>query len=80
MQVGDLVKTLIQDVDLQESWDNGYYPSAIPVCTLGVIVDKEEILECPTNPILTVRLFLKGQVANYTNVYFQSDLEVVSNV
>jgi hypothetical protein len=70
MQVGDLVKTLIQDHD-------GH--TAMPVCTLGVIVDKEEILECPTNPILTVRLFLKGQVANYTNVYFQSDLEVVSN-
>jgi len=80
MQVGDLVKTKIQDVDLQESWDNGYYPSAIPVCTLGVIVDKEEILDCPSNPILTVRLFLEGQVAGYTNVYFQSDLEVVSNV
>ena len=79
MQVGDLVKTKIQDVDLQESWDNGYYPSAIPVCTLGVVVEKEEILDCPTNPILTVRLFLKGQVANYTNVYFQSDLEVVSH-
>jgi len=79
MQVGDLVKTKIQDVDLQESWDNGYYPSAIPVCTLGVIVEKEEILDCPTNPIMTVRLFLRGQVANYTNVYFQSDLEVVSN-
>ena len=70
MNVGDLVKTQIQDHD-------GH--TAMPVCTLGVIVDKEEILECPTNPILTVRLFLKGQVAGYTNVYFQSDLEVVSN-
>ena len=70
MQVGDLVKTLIQDHD-------GH--TAMPICTLGVVIDKEEILECPTNPILTVRLFLKGQVANYTNVYFQSDLEVVSN-
>jgi hypothetical protein len=73
MQVGDLVKTQIQDVDFEAGM------VSIPVCTLGVIVDKEEILECPTNPILTVRLFLKGQVANYTNVYFQSDLEVVSN-
>ena len=79
MQVGDLVKTQIQDVDLEASYNSGFYPKAIPVCTLGVIVDKEEILECPTNPILTVRLFLKGQVAGYTNVYFQSDLEVVSN-
>ena len=70
MQVGDLVKTLIQD-------HNGH--TAMPVCTLGVIVDKEEILDNPTNPILTVRLFLEGQVAGYTNVYFQSDLEVVSN-
>ena len=73
MNVGDLVKTQIQDVDFEAGM------ISIPVCTLGVIVDKEEILECPTNPILTVRLFLKGQVANYTNVYFQSDLEVVSN-
>ena len=70
MQVGDLVKTQIQDHD-------GH--TAMPICTLGVIVDKEEILECPTNPIMTVRLFLKGQVASYSNVYFQSDLEVVSN-
>ena len=70
MQVGDLVKTRIQDHD-------GH--TAMPVCTLGVIIDKEEILDCPTNPIMTVRLFLRGQVANYTNVYFQSDLEVVSN-
>ena len=74
MQVRDLVKTLIQDADL-----NLHGLSGFPVCTLGVIVDKEEILECPTNPILTVRLFLEGQVAGYTNVYFQSDLEVVSN-
>ena len=66
----DLVKTQIQDHD-------GH--TAMPICTLGVIVDKEEILECPTNPIMTVRLFLEGQVAGYTNVYFQSDLEVVSN-
>ena len=71
MQVGDLVKTKIQDHD---GW------TAMPVCTLGVIIDKEEILDCPTDPIMTVRLFLRGQVANYTNVYFQSDLEVVSNV
>ena len=70
MQVGDLVKTLIQD-------HNGH--TAMPVCTLGVIVDKEEILDNPTNPILTVRLFLEGQVAGYTNVYFQSDLEVVNH-
>ena len=70
MQVGDLVKTRIQDHD-------GH--TAMPVCMLGVVVEKEEILEFPTNPILTVRLFLKGQVAGYTNVYFQSDLEVVSN-
>ena len=79
MQVGDLVKTLIQDVDLEASLDNGFYPKAIPVCTLGVIVEKEEMLADHSNPILTVRLFLKGQVAGYTNVYFQSDLEVVSH-
>ena len=70
MNVGDLVKTQIQDHD-------GH--TAMPVCTLGVIVEKEEILDNPTNPIMTVRLFLKDQVAGYTNVYFQSDLEVVSN-
>ena len=70
MNVGDLVKTQIQDHD-------GH--TAMPVCTLGVIVGKEEILECPSNPILTVRLFLKGQIAGYSNVYFQSDLEVVSH-
>ena len=69
MQVGDLVKTLIQDVDFEAGIGH------IPVCTLGVIVEKEEILECLTNPILTVRLIPYG----YTNVYFQSDLEVVSN-
>ena len=69
MNVGDLVKTRIQDHD-------GH--TAMPVCTLGVIVDKEEILDNPTNPILTVRLFLEyGKW--FTNVYFQSDLEVVSN-
>ena len=73
MQVGDLVKTQIQDVDFEAGI------TAIPVCTLGVIVEKEEILDNPNNPIMTVRLFLEGQVASYTNVYFQSDLEVVSN-
>ena len=43
MQVGDLVKTQIQDVDLEASYNSGFYPKAIPVYTLGIIVEKEEI-------------------------------------
>ena len=70
MKVDDLVKTLIQDYD-------GH--TAMPVCTLGVVVEKEEMLADLSNPILTVRLFLKGTASGYTNVYFQSDLEVVSH-
>ena len=79
MKVGDLVKTLIQDVDLDNNFNNWSGPLAIPVCTLGVVVEKEEMLADHSNPILTVRLFLEGTVSGYTNVYFQSDLEVVSN-
>ena len=79
MQVGDLVKTRIQDVELEANWHNHTGPISIPVCTLGVVVEKEEMLADHSNPILTVRLFLEGQVAGYTNVYFQSDLVVVSN-
>jgi hypothetical protein len=75
MQVGDLVKTLIQDVDLDNNFNNWSGPIAIPACPLGVIVEKEEMLADHSNPILTVRLVPEG----YTNVYFQSDLEVVSN-
>ena len=72
MNVGDLVKTKLQDVDIEANWHNHSGPISIPVCPLGVIVKKEEL---ENNPILTVRLIPYG----YTNVYFQSDLEVVSN-
>jgi hypothetical protein len=75
MQVGDLVKTKLQDVDIESNWHNHSGPISTPVCPLGVIVEKEEMFADHSNPILTVRLVPEG----YTNVYFQSDLEVVSN-
>ena len=74
LKVGDMVKTILTDDDVDANFNNWSGPISVPVCPLGIVI---KLLGTPDNdPIVTVRLVPHG----YTNNYFQSDLEVVSNV
>jgi len=68
MQVGDLVKTLISDLDVGEALSR-----AIPAGEAGLIVEVCDFGE-KHNPIYSV-----GFADNTVAPYYQSDLEVVSH-
>tara|TARA_B000000460_G_scaffold130859_1_gene92083 strand:- start:3 stop:215 length:213 start_codon:yes stop_codon:yes gene_type:complete len=66
-KVGDLVKTLINDVD-------GTEPEGIPAGEAGLIIEVCNFGE-RHNPIYSVRFS-----DNTESPYYQSDLEILSNV
>jgi len=73
LKVGDMVKTILTDDDVDANFNNWSGPISVPVCPLGIVTKSQEFGD---DPIVTVRLVPHG----YTNNYFQSDLEVLSNV